>query len=372
MILGVLPPQGGGLASLRAAGQDNRFIHSYLERYARYFEKVYYFSYLKEEADLPQNCYLVKNPGLHRWLYAFLLPVVQRRYFQCCDVLRVMQMVGAIPALVAKGLYHIPFAGTYGYNYLENARDLGMELRGQLFELRARLGLRRADKVMVTTPALGEYVNRFTSQERVMVLPNGVDTVLFRPSRSQMESVEIKVISVGRFDPVKNLSLLIDAAAEIRELPIKLVLVGSGDLQQELKERADRRGVSCEFTGILPNEALPEIYRNASVFALTSLHEGHPKALLEAMSCGLPCVGTNVPGIREMIRDGENGLLCDLSTSDLASKIRRLITDRELAVRIGSNARRFIEENYDLEVLLEKETRALVDLACNANPTLRR
>lgn len=359
MILGIFPPQGGSISSLRRTGQDGRFIKSYLGNYARHFAKVYYFSYADEEAELPSNCYLVKNPGYHRWIYAFLLPFVQRRYIRECDVFRVMQMYGAIPAVVAKLLYGKPYVGTYGYRYLENARTQGMGLRAYLFEWRAYLGLKLADGVIVTTKELSSYVAKFVPQSKVILIPNGVDTSLLRPSDVRPDRSEKVVVYVGRFAPERDLFTLIDAVALIRHPVVKLLLVGDGELREQLEKRAIERDISFEFKGVIPHEELPGILNNADVFALPSLREGHPKALLEAMSCGLPCVGTDVPGIRDMIRDGETGLLNDLSAKDLADKVSLIFSDQQLADRIGRNARKFVEEEFNLDLLLQKEIRAV-------------
>ncbi|MBL7199902.1 MAG: glycosyltransferase family 4 protein [Anaerolineae bacterium] len=359
MILGVFPPQGGSIAGLRRAGQDGRFVNSYLRTYARSFEKVYYFSYANEEAELPPNCYLVRNPGYHRYAYAFLLPLVQRKYIQACDVFRVMQMYGALPAVLAKLLYGKPFVGTYGYRYLTDAHTQGMRCRAVLFEWRALLGLNLADRVIVTTNELSAYVSRFVSPSRLMLLPNGVDTVLFRFSGERTARLERTVVYVGRLSLVKNLALLIDAVALIREPKVRLVIVGAGELRGQLEAHAADRGIVCEFAGVLPHEELPRVLNDADVFVLPSSREGHPKALLEAMSCGLPCVGSDVPGIRDVLRHNETGLLCDLSERDLADKITQLLVDTDLARRLGESASRFAREHFDLIDLLGRETEAL-------------
>jgi len=350
---------------LRRAGQDTRFIKSYLGNYARHFEKVYYFSYADEEAELPPNCYLVKNPGYHRWLYAFLLPFVQHKYIRECDVFRVMQMYGAIPAMAARLFYGKPYVGTYGYRYLEQGRIKGMRLRACLFEWRARLGLRLADKVIVTTEELRSHVSRLVPQSKVTLIPNGVDTTLFHPSRARPERAEKIVVFVGRFTPQKNLFTLIDAIALIQDLKVKLALVGDGELREDLEKYAVKRGISFEFKGVVPHEELPGVLNNADVFVLPSLIEGHPKVLLEAMSCGVPCVGTDVQGIRDIIQDGKNGLLCELTQENLASKIALVLSDREFADGLGRKARMFIEEDFDLDTLVTREIETMKSLVRN-------
>ena len=363
MILGVFPEQGGSITNLARTGQDTRFIRSYLGQYAQAFEKVYYFSYIDENPIVPDNCYVIPNPGYHRWAYAFLLPWVQRKYVRECDIFRVMQAYGAIPAMIAKILYGKPYVATYGYRYFEHARTEGMGLRAYLFLWRARLGARFANRVIVTTDEMASYVSGFVPTQKILSVPNGVDTSLFRPFKARPEHRPQVVIHVGRLSLQKNLFMLIDALALIRETEVKLILVGDGGLRTELETHALQKNISVEFRGVAPHQELPGILNNADVFVLSSLVEGHPKVLLEAMSCGLPCVGTNVQGIREVIRHGENGLLCELTKEDLANKVTLVLSNPTLAARLGRQARAFITENFELDRLVAMEIDAMKSIA---------
>ncbi len=363
MILGILPEQGGSIAGLARTGQDGRFVHSYLGAYAQAFESVYYFSYADEHPEVPGNCTVVANPGYHRWAYAFLLPLVQRRRFLKCDVLRVMQAYGAIPAMIAKLLYRRPYVVTYGYRYFEQISDADSRLRAYFFLWRANLAARFADRVIVTTDEMASYVTHRVPQARILLVPNGVDTSLFRPTQARTGCSYKVIMYVGRLSPEKNLGLLIDALSLIDQVEIQLVLVGDGDLRSELEAHARRRKVRVHFRGVVPNHELPDILANADVFVLPSSGEGHPKALLEAMSCGLPCVGTNVQGIREVLHHLENGLLCEVTKEDLASKISQILSNPELAARLGHQARASVVEDLDLGVLLAREIEAMRSLA---------
>jgi glycosyltransferase involved in cell wall biosynthesis len=89
---------------------------------------------------------------------------------------------------------------------------------------------------------------------------------------------------------------------------------------------------------------LHESYQSADVFVLTSESEGMPAVTLEAMSCGLPIVTTNVPGNQEIVRDGENGFLINVGdTEALAKSLARLIEGRELRQRMGERSRQLMQ-----------------------------
>lgn len=132
--------------------------------------------------------------------------------------------------------------------------------------------------------------------------------------------------------------------------------MGDGALRESLADEAARAGVRLELAPVIDHDRLPAVYAAADVFVLPSFTEGHAKALLEAMSCGVPCVASNVGGNRAAIVDGRTGLLVDpADAGELARAIERLITDRELARRLGEAARREIVERYDLTTIVTQE-----------------
>src|SRR5439155_24031472 len=105
----------------------------------------------------------------------------------------------------------------------------------------------------------------------------------------------------------------------------RMVVLGDGPLRGPLEARARALGVRAEFTGVVPNAALPERVRAGGVFVLPSLTEGHPKALLEAMVSGVACAASARGGIPTLLEDGVSGLLFDPERpADIACAIGRL------------------------------------------------
>ena len=95
--------------------------------------------------------------------------------------------------------------------------------------------------------------------------------------------------------------------------------------------------------------------QKSDIFVLPSFYEGHPKALLEAMSSGLPCVGTNVRGIREEIKHGETGYLCGTESEEIAEGIADLLESEHLRTTLGAKARKHAVDNYSLDRVLTIE-----------------
>jgi glycosyltransferase involved in cell wall biosynthesis len=379
MKLAVFPPPGGGLGTLRASGQLLRLARYYLPAYAEAFDEVRYFSYLDEGlpaeiADtLGERVRLVPNrPRQPHRLYTFTLADRQARWLAPCAVSRVLQAPGVLPAWRARQRWGIPLAVTYGYHYAAFARGERRWLAWLYTTWLTRLALRVADAVIVTTAELADYAARRVTRARVHLIPNGVDVARFAPGEQGPDSAGGAgrpaggpVLFVGRLTHQKNLRALLEAAAEVqRELALRLEFAGDGPLRADLADAAGRLGLAVHFHGTLPQEELPALYRRARVFVLPSHWEGHPKALLEAMACGLPVIVSDVPGSREVVRDGLDGLVFPPGdVGALARRLRAVLTDPALAQRLGRAARRSAEERYNLSARLRQEITVLRDLA---------
>jgi glycosyltransferase involved in cell wall biosynthesis len=336
----------------------------------REFEEVHYFSYAREQLDPPvaDNFYLDANPGWHRWLYAFLMPVVQARTIRRCSVLRVMQATGAIPGRIARFLFRVPYVVTYGYHYghfyLTEHGATASRWRAWLFDWRARSALRHADGVIVTTQALAEFARQYAPADRIALIPNSVDTERFSPAPEAVGSrPQRRLIAVGRVTSRKNHRLILEAAAGTGRRDIEVVIIGTGPEEDSLRRLAAESQIPLQLPGVVPNEELPQWLRSADIYLITSHHEGHPKSLLEAMSVGLPCIGADVKGIQDVLVNGETGWLCPPDSGALAEAISTLLTNKEKALAMGARARQFVLENYDARVVMAREIAFLKTVA---------
>jgi glycosyltransferase involved in cell wall biosynthesis len=100
----------------------------------------------------------------------------------------------------------------------------------------------------------------------------------------------------------------------------------------------------------------------SEAFVLSSGTEGNPKALMEAMGAGRPCVATDVPGSRDLIHHGENGMLSALDAESIAANIQRLQSEEGLAAKCGQAAANFARNNFDINANLDRETELLKSL----------
>ncbi|MFH0964902.1 MAG: glycosyltransferase family 4 protein [Planctomycetota bacterium] len=168
------------------------------------------------------------------------------------------------------------------------------------------------------------------------------------------------VFSVGTLQEKKGHAVLIEAMRGLadRGAGAKLVIAGGGDLREELRRKIDELGPAqqVELVGALPNEEVRALYDRADVFALASIVarngdlDGIPVVLMEAMAHGIPCVSTRVSGIPELIEDGREGVLAEPGDcAGIARGIERLLSDAALRETVARNARRKIENEFNLE-----------------------
>jgi glycosyltransferase involved in cell wall biosynthesis len=193
---------------------------------------------------------------------------------------------------------------------------------------------------------------------------HGVDTIKFAYRAREPDGLPL-VLSVGRLVEKKGFPDLIEALAVLKErgVAFNALIVGEGPERQDLEAQVRRLGLDnrVELPGAVSQEALVEIYKEATVFALPCRilddgdRDGLPNVLLEAMATGLPVVSTPVSGIPEVIRNGENGLLVgERDVTALAAALELLLSDAELRQRLGKNARGTVEAEMSADAMVRQ------------------
>lgn len=185
--------------------------------------------------------------------------------------------------------------------------------------------------------------------KKIRVIHNGVDTTLFTPQLNKKKNSFRYLLWVGRFVPGKRVDLLIDAYNKIlKEYPnTRLTLVGEGPLKDIIDNKIERLGLNKNILIInhIDNSDLPALYNQADIFILPSLMEAVPRTLLEAMSCGIPVIVTDLPHLVNLAKDA--GLFIPRENlSVLSEQIVRLLQDRKLASRLGNYGREIIQKQY--------------------------
>lgn len=176
----------------------------------------------------------------------------------------------------------------------------------------------------------------------------------------------VRVLSVGRLVPDKNLALLVEAFAEcgFAEEDASLELCGTGPLEDELRAQAARLGVPVRFRGFVAPDELPAVYRRADVLALVSTYEPFGVTVREAAAAGLPLICTERAGAAgDVAIDGENALLVDPSDRGaVTDSLRRTVRERGLRARLSAGSLA-VTERHPLEKDVEAFERAVLRAA---------
>lgn len=270
-------------------------------------------------------------------------------------VIKSNQIAGAEIAMEVARKTNTKFVARCGYLLAEfQERRYGERSREakQARKLEEKV-FRGADWITVTTAKMAESIaERYkVGADKIGVIPNYVETDRFHPEASEPRP-KVRIGFVGRLDTQKNLHNLITAVVD---MDIEVWLIGYGPLKEQLQSFAEDTKAKFKFLGNIPNRELPQLLNQCDIFVMPSLYEGHPKALLEAMACGLPVLGTRVPGIQEIIIDGENGVLCETSAVSLREGLQRLINDAPLRQRVGRAAREYVEAHFALDRVVDLE-----------------
>ncbi|QOL50956.1 TIGR03088 family PEP-CTERM/XrtA system glycosyltransferase [Massilia litorea] len=217
------------------------------------------------------------------------------------------------------------------------------------------------------------------------LIMNGVDTVRYAPNLPAATmpwtgaDQPFVIGTVGRLQDVKDQATLIEAFALLRAARpaaqegkgLRLAIVGDGPLRARLEQKAQDAGVADLVWFAGARNDIPELMRSFDLFALSSIAEGTPVTLLEAMACGVPVVATAVGGIPEVVQDGVNGALVPASNAPaLAEALGRYVDDRARVAGHGVAAREKIERHYSVAAMVGAYT-ALYDQLCNSKTTLK-
>jgi glycosyltransferase involved in cell wall biosynthesis len=233
------------------------------------------------------------------------------------------------------------------------------------------MGLLTDTIIVVAEQQRREIIDRFriVGSSKVAVVPLGLDLEPLanldpsrRAARAAFGYTEADVVFgfVGRFVPVKDLPTMVRgiAAAASRAPSARLMMVGDGEIRADVEVLALSLGISHLVRTTGWRHDLPTVYQAIDVGILSSVNEGTPVALIEAMAAARPVVSTRVGGVSDLVKPGLTGLLVEPGDVDgLANGIVRLATDAQLRRQMGDAARADVVVRYGQERLVEETLR---------------
>ena len=298
-------------------------------------------------------------------LYKFLMPLLHFNSFLSCDIIKTNQMNGSLEALKIAKLFCKPLICRMGYLF----SDFQLRRKGE-HSLSYKHAVAMESKTMseakinvVTTKIIKKKLlakNNKLHQESIRVIPNYVNETVFKPYENSKRDKIIDILFIGRIVKQKNIESLLIA---VSKLNLKTQIIGSGNLKKSLQSKYNNKNIIWNEN--IPSYSLPEIYNSCKVFVLPSYYEGHPKTLIEAMSCGCAVLGANTTGIAEIINHGQNGILCKPDSKDISSAIINLLQQPALRGRLGFEARKYILRNNSLNKITKIERNLYSDILMN-------
>lgn len=227
-------------------------------------------------------------------------------------------------------------------------------LLNKLWNYLRKVTYNKADMLVVQTAQNLSYFTKFTSIDKLIVLPNPLSRDLVN-KKNKATLRENIILSVGRLDKNKSQDLLIKAFSNVKKNGWRLVFIGDGVEKNNYINLTKRLGLEPLVTFVGNSTEVYDYYNSSKIFAFTSQSEGFPNVLIEAMYFELPCISTNCPsGPSEIINDNSNGFLIPVNDQiSLEKKLNLLMASEELRKNIGKNAFLSVEK-YQTENVVEK------------------
>lgn len=207
-----------------------------------------------------------------------------------------------------------------------------------------RIFYNKFDCVIAPSSAIKKILLDYNIRVPIHVIPSGVDTRKFSPTRKKNNKEEIRILWVGRLGKEKSIDVLLRAFKNVsKRFPkSKLMLIGDGPDRERLENIANKLKINAYFLGYVSEDYLKKAYRNAYLFVSPSTTETQGLSVLEAMSSSCPVIVSDSLGFKDFVKHGFNGLLFNPKNSrDLEKKMILAIENKSLREMLARNARKY-------------------------------
>ncbi len=219
-------------------------------------------------------------------------------------------------------------------------------------------------KVVAISKAVYEYLKSAgVKEEKLELIYTGIDTERFKPTPNKQENSIFRIGIVAVLRAAKRHVFLLEA---VKDLDVEVWILGEGPQKRNIEKFIKEKGIQdkVKMLGFVekPEEIIPQL----DVVVLPSEHEALGTALLEAQSCGVPVIGSNVGGIAECLVPGKTGLLFEKDNiQDLRKKILFLKNNPQIRKEMGKKAREFVEKKFSVKEMVKKTEELYFKLVSN-------
>ncbi|MCD6184580.1 MAG: glycosyltransferase family 4 protein [Deltaproteobacteria bacterium] len=220
---------------------------------------------------------------------------------------------------------------------------------------------KKAKKVVALSRGLKTTALRTAPKQSFEVIPNGVETDLFKPSFKpgpckKHSARQLRLITVSRLINRKGIDHILEALAELNDKDVELLIVGTGSYENSLKKICSELKLDnvVTFYGYCPREQLFKLYNKADVFILPSLAESFGLVFAEAMACGLPVIGGRTGGVPDLVKE-ENGILVEPGNiAEIKDAVVKMKQGQKMRVCMGEANRKRVLEYYSWRKVAQK------------------
>ncbi len=306
---------------------------------------------LHEVNPIYSNKKYYKNKLL-RLFSSFLLIFKFKNKFDGVDLIFQNQLLGCWVPILIKKIYKKPLIIRTGYDMLDFARqDKKPFYIIYLYKILTKFAVKNCDYFTVTSRTdLEKFKTDYPVYDHKFLLrPNWVEISELEKLQNRYNN---KILAVGRLVKQKNFSYLISEFKNSKKY-LEIDIVGNGPDIDELSAQAEKQNVKINLLGNFENKELLKLYQQYKFFISTSLFEGNPKSLLEAMGSGCVVIGSNINNHKEIISDGKNGYLFEIKDSHLIDKFNFVSQNDDVLSNISKEAHSFIKNTFSLNKSVE-------------------
>lgn len=349
------------LLDWKNAGNLEKELSIYKKLHKDYNHTFYFLTY-GDERDLKIN---INCPGIKiipiymyikkfknkkiNFLYSFVYPFKLKYLINNIDIIKQNQLLGSWVSIILKFILKIKLFVRTGYDMYTFSKHISPKLTTKMYFILTKLTTRFADLYSVTSNADFSFIKNNFPDTKVVLRPNWVINNIYTGIESRYKN---RILTVGRLEHQKNLSFLINSLNNSNYI---LDIVGSGSEEEKLKILAKKNNVNANFLGTIENQELQEIYKKYKFYVSSSLFEGNPKSVLEAMSHGCVVFISNIENHSELIENGKNGFLFNFDSFELQKKLNELSDNDETINIISKNAFKNVDKNNNFQSLVFKE-----------------
>ncbi len=256
------------------------------------------------------------------------------------------------------------------------AKNIRQRLKGEYYRALDNLTARVSDRIIAVSDSVKhDLVHQGVSPEKIMVINNSIQ---IEPLQGRLDEYRQKkkkeelgidndpvVGTIARLSPQKDIYTFLYAISDVvREFPeVRCLIVGDGHRRRKLEDLSHRLELKGNVSFLGYRDDVREILEFFDIFVLSSLWEGLPLVVLEAMAASKPVVATKVPGTAEAVVDGKTGLLVPIRDIErLAHSIKRLLKDKNLCQSMGKAGRRRVEKHFTVEKMVDATERLYMDV----------